>query len=934
MIIRSSPPAARRAAGPRSVPLQGRQAERLAIDEFTDTVRKGLSASLVLVGEAGIGKTRLLEYAAGAAADLQVARVVGVEPEARLAYAALHRLLRPYLDRITRLPGPQRDALAAAFGLAAGVTADRFLVGLATLTVLADVARSLPLVCLVDDAHWLDRETADVLAFVARRLHADSVGLLIAAPDEPGPRPALDGLPTLPVAGLPDRAALDLLALAAPGRIAPLVATRMVTETRGNPLALIELTAELSADQLAGGASLPDRLPLSHRMEAHFLRRVRMMPAATRSLLLIASVAPPDDLAVIWRTAALLGLPADAPDPAVAEGILVAPPAFAFQHPLIRSAVYSGAPAADRRRVHAALAEAIDREADPDRRAWHLAEATAGLDEDVAAELERASLRARARGGYATLALFLSRAAELTPDPQRRAGRLLGAAHAHLAAGEPVAAGLRLEQAAPGLRTPTMRAAAQQTRATLAWFGDGVATVVSAMMLEAATDPDLPADLSHGLLFEALTAALLSRQHTAGTTITDVARAARRAPGRGEAPASTTRLLLDAFATRVLDGFGPALPHLRAATAALRTDRELAHGSVPFAMIGNWVAEELLDDEGHEAILRHATWLARERGALHALDAALHGLGASATWAGDFAQADAVYAEAADIATMIGTGDNGAAARQIELLAWRGDEAPARAAAGAAFDDWEARRGFAVVGNHARASLAILELGHGRYQEALAWTLPGFHDDVIGQGNRMLPNLIEAAVRAGDRPSAQAALDRLAERASASGTAWALGVLARSRALLAGDDGADALYREATEHLAGSRMATELARTHLLYGEWLRRRKRRTEARGHLRIAHDAFTDMGAAAFAERTRVELLATGEHARPRAVAAGHDLTSQETRVAALAAAGATNTEIATQLFVTASTVEYHLNKIFRKLDITSRRHLARALRALPQ
>ncbi|WP_432989061.1 helix-turn-helix transcriptional regulator [Dactylosporangium sp. CA-233914] len=929
MIARSLAP-----AGPRPLPLHGRHDERLAIDEFTATVRTGLSATLVLVGEAGIGKTRLLEHAAGSAADLRVARVAGVEPEHRLAYAALHRLLRPFLDRLDRLPGPQRDALAGAFGLLAGAAADRFLVGVATLTLLADVARILPLVCLVDDAHWLDRETVAVLAFVARRLHADSVGLLIAARDEPGLVPALDGLPTLPIAGLPDQAARDLLALAAPGRIAPLVATRMVAETRGNPLALIDLTAQLSADQLAGGGSLPDRLPLSHRMEAHFLRRVRTMPAATRSLLLIASVAPPDDVAVIWRTAALLGLPADASDPAVAEGILMAASAFAFRHPLIRSAVYWGAPAADRRRVHAALAEAIDRDADPDRRAWHLAEATAGLDEDVAAELERASPRARARGGYATLAMFLSRAAELTPDPRHRAGRLLGAARAHLAAGDPVAAGRRLEQATSGLHTPTMRAAAQQTRATLAWFGDGMATVVPAMMLEAATDPDLPAELSHGLLFEALTAAMLSRQHTAGTTIADVARAARRAPGRGRAPASTTQLLLDAFATRVLDGFAAAVPHLRAAAAALCTDREPAHGSIPYAMIGGWVAEELLDDEGHEAILRHAASLARERGALHALDAALHGLGAWATWVGDFAQADAVYAEAAGIGTMIGTGDNGAAARQIELLAWRGREAPARAAADCAFNDWEARRGFAVVGSHARCSLAILELGHGRYQQALAWTLPGFHDDVVGQGNRMLPNLIEAAVRAGDRRSAQAALARLAERASASGTAWALGVLARSRALLAGDDGADALYREATEHLAGSRMSTELARTHLLHGEWLRRRKRRTEAREHLRLAHSAFTDMGAAAFAERARVELLATGQHARPRAVPAGHHLTSQEARVAALAASGATNTEIATQLFVTASTVEYHLNKIFRKLDITSRRQLARALPARPE
>lgn len=916
----------------RSVPLRGRQDERRTIDGFTATVRSGLSATLVLVGEAGIGKTRLLRHAAGAAEDLHVAHVVGVEPESRLAYAALHRLLRPYLDRLDALPEPQRAALAGAFGLAAGETADRFLVGLATLTMLAGVAERLPLVCLVDDAHWLDRETAAVLAFVARRLHADSVGLLIAARDDAALARTLDGLPTITLAGLPDGDARAVLTLAA-GHIAPQVATRLVAETRGNPLALIELTTELSEDQLAGRASLPERLPLGERLEAHFLRRVRQLPAATQSLLLIASVAPPDDAAVTWRAAALLGLPADAPDPALADGMLTAVPALTFRHPLIRSAVYSGAQPAERRRVHAALAEAIDRDADPDRRAWHLAEATAGLDERVAGELERASQRARARGGYAMLAAFLSRAAELTPDPGHRTRRLFGATQAYLVAGDPVAAELRLGQVRSGPGTPELRATAHRLRAAITWFGGNVTTVNSATMLEVATDPDVPDDLRRGMLFEAITVAMLAQRHTVGVTPADVARAALRAPGDRREPATTVRLLLDAFATRIAVGYAQAVPHLRAAVAALCVEPELSHGSVPFTMVGQFAAEDLWDDDGHLRHLRHAETLARGRGALHALYSVLYGLAAAATWAGDFARAEAHYAEAVDVGTMIGLPPDDTA-RQVELLAWRGHEARTRAAADVALTVWDAQRGYAVLGSHARNALTILELGLGHYQEALASALPGLDDGTVAHGNRMLPNLIEAAVRAGDHPTARTALARLSERATASGTPWALGVLARSRALLAADTDADALYRESAGHLAATGLATELARTHLLHGEWLRRRLRRTEARVQLRLAHDAFTDMGAAAFAERARVELLATGQRARPRAGTPDLDLTPQEARVATLAAQGATNAEIATRLFITASTVEYHLNKIFRKLDITSRRQLARTLRPAPE
>ncbi|MET7419811.1 AAA family ATPase [Dactylosporangium sp. NPDC005555] len=1043
-------------AGSASPPLHGREQERVAVDELVAAVRTGAGAgagagsgaSLVLVGEAGIGKTRLLEHAAAAAADLQVARVAGVEPEHRLAYAGLHRLLRPFLGRMDRLPGPQRAALAGAFGLAAGSTVDFFLIGLATLALLAD---GLPLLCLVDDAQWLDRETLAVLAFVSRRLDADGVGLLIAALDEPDPARELDGLPTLAITGLPDAAARDLLARTAPGPVAPAVADRIVAGTGGNPLALIELTVRLSGDQLAGGAPLPDPLPLHRRMEVYLLRKVRRLPAATQSLLLVvaatgtrsplagvaaaqlplggvtaarsplgsavaaqsplggavaarsplggavaarsplggavaarsplggavaaqlpfggavaaqlpfggvaaaqpplggavadrspiaggaavrspfgggaAASAPQDDVE-LWRAAARLGLPPDAADPAIADGILTTAHGIAFRHPLMRSAVHDAAPPAERRRVHAALAEATDRDTNPDRRAWHLAQATAGLDESVAGELGRAALQARVSGGHASLARFLSRAADLTPDPRPRARRLLAAAGAHLAADDPAAARRRLAQATPALHTPVLRATALRLRAALDRLGGGVANMTPAAMLAVAEDTDLPDDLRHGALYEALVAAIVAGRHTAGTTRTEVARAALRAAGRGDGPATTVRLLVEALATRLAVGYVPAVPRLRAAATAVHAERDLTPVG-PFSLAGHHlIAEDLWDDAGFLAGLRHTEALARQRGAPQTVIAQLIGLATAATWSGDLERAAAWHAEAAETGNLIG-GPAGDTSCQVELLAWRGLEGPARTAADTAITVWEAQRGFGSLGDNARNSLAILELGLGRYADALEHLRPAFRDDGIIHGNRMLPNLIEAAVRAGDPGTAQAALARLSERATASGTPWALGVLARSRALLAADTEAEALYHQAAGHLTGTTLATELARTHLLHGEWLRRRKRRTEARAALRTAHDAFVAMGAGAFADRARTELSATGQRARARTDAAARELTPQESQVAALAAQRATNAEIATRLFITTSTVEYHLNKIFRKLDVTSRRHLTQAL-----
>ena len=906
-------------------PLLGRHEERQALDNLLDALRDGLSGALVLTGEAGIGKTRLLDYAAEAAVDLRTVRVSGMEAEARLGFAALHRLLLPFLDRLERLPGPQRDVLGSAFGLRAGPPADRFLAGLAALTLLADAAVDQPLICLVDDAQWLDRESMEVLGLVGRRLHADDIGLVLAVRDGPAGDPsgtaAFDGLPALRVTGLSEPDATVLLGSTRTGRPSPLAVGRIVAETGGNPLALIEFGGELTS------AVLPlTPLPIGPRLEAHFLRQVRALPRETQELLLVASLAPSDDPAVLWRAAAALGLAAQALDPAVNDGILSRERHPAFRHPLIRSAVHAGADPAQRRRVHEALAAATDRATAPDRRAWHLAEAAVGLDEEVAAELERASERARSRGGYAAQGIFLARAAELTPDPHARSARLFAAARAHLVIGDAGQAQAALDQAVPGLQAPAW-AVAQRLRAAITWLQGQVRQAPAILLAAVPEARRFDERLARDMVFEALVAALLAREHTAGVTLDELARTVVDMDWDPALPTSVQDLVAYAITMRITEGYPRAVPWLLRAADALIAD-DFTEIAMPIALIAYTVAEELWDDRKFKTIVDRLTAFSRARGALHALNVTLHSQAVYAMWGGRFAAAEAYFDEADEIVSAIGMPAQRPGHR-VELLAWQGRETEARAAADVLIHRWGGQFGFAVLVSHAHHSLAVLELGLGHYKEALAWAVYGYANDCPGQGNLLLPDVVEAAVRSGDLTTAAAALDRLSERASLAGTPWALGLLARCRALSAADEDVEALYRESIDLLGRTGIATELARTHLLYGEWLRRRKRRTEARAQLRTAHDMFTGMGAEAFAERARAELLATGEHARSRTAQTDHELTPRERQVAVLAS-GSTNTEIATRLFLTVSTVEYHLNKVFRKLDITSRRQLPAALR----
>ena len=913
-------------------PLLGRHGEREAIDELLAAARDGQSGVLMLTGEPGIGKTRLLEYAAAAAADLTVVWLIGVESETQLGFGALHRLLRPFLDRVPGLPAPQRDALSTAFGLSGSEPPDRYLVGLATLTMLSALAADQPVVCLVDDVHWLDRESAEALAFTARRLHADSLALIFggraqAARPEVGAQAAFATLAAHCLGGLEPLDARALLALGVEGSLDPAVADRLVAGTGGNPLALIELTIQLSPEQLAGVAPLPARLPVSRMLDAHFRAAISALPADARTLLLLIAAAPADDAPLIWRAAGKLGLSARAADVAVERGMLTRESQPAFRHPLLRSAVYAYADPGQRRQVHAALAAACDAVGDAERSAWHRAEAAAGPDDRVAAGLETAAELARTRGGYSEQALFLSRAAELTTAPERRAERLLAAADAHLISGDPAAAGIMLDMATAHLNDPVPRARALRTRALIEMFHVRVASV-PAMLLDAvaelgARDPGMTWDL----LFEAMYAALMAREHVSGTTLVDVAKATAGAWHDPGAPDWSADLLMEGLARRVAEGHATAAPVLRTALARLRASAELKESGIPLAVLVSWAADELWDiDTLHELADRLAA-VDRSQGALYALGMTLLVAAHGEIVAGRFAEADAYYAQADDFFAATGFPADGVINRAL-LLAWSGREGELRAAlAGMVNLTGSSRAGHMLkTGLHA---LAVLDLGLGRYQSALDHALTVFGDDPPAVGNLVLPLVVEAGVRTGHHETAVAALTRMAERAQAADTPWGLGLLARCRALMSTDQHAEARYRESVELLSQVPVALDLAHTRLLFGEWLRRRRRRVEARAHLRAAYQRFDSCGAAPFAERARAELLATGEHVRKRTISAPSELTPQERQVAILAARGNTNAEIASRLFITVSTVEFHLNKVFRKLGISSRRQIASRL-----
>jgi len=903
--------------------LLDRQRERAVLDRLLGDLRSGRGRALVVRGEAGVGKSALLEYVTGAATGMRVARTAGVESEMELAFAGLHLLCAPLLDRLEGLPGPQRDALGIAFGLREGDAPDRFLIGLAVLTLLAEVAEEQPLLCVVDDAQWLDQASAQVLLFAARRLLAEPVGLVFAARD---PGEQFRGLADLEVRGLPDQDARTLLRSVVRFRLDERIRDRILAETNGNPLALLELPRGLGPAQLAGGFGLIEAQAIPARIEQGFRRRLEALPADTRSLMLVAAAEPTGDSMVVWRAAERLGIPASAGAAAQADGLLEIRTWVRFRHPLVRSAVYSAAAAAERRAAHQALAEVTDRDGNPDRRAWHLAAAAAGPNEEVAAELERSAGRAQARGGMAAAAAFLQRAAEFTGEPVLRGARALAAAQTSLQAGALDAAAELLAMAVAGPLDELQQACAALLRGQIA-FASGGGSDAPALLVKAAKQLEpLDAALARQTYLDAWLAAMFAGRFAGAGDLHEVSQAARSAPPPAGAP-SPSDLLLDGLAVLVTEGRAAAAPLLR------RAARVFAEEEISMAERLRWgflavVAAIMVWDEQHwHTIEVRQLRSCREAGLLAQLVIYVNSTAILMAWCGDFAAAASLVAEAEAIAAATGTRFAPFAA--LWLAGFRGAEAEATPLIEAVITDSRATGQGLAIQESQRFS-AVLNNGLGRYAPAAAQAQQASEQaPELFTSMWALPELIEAASRTGQTQLGADALDRLAEATSVAQTDWAQGIYARSRALLSDGEDAEGWYRQAVDRLSRTPLRPELARAHLLYGEWLRREGRRAEARTQLRTAHGMFDAIGMGAFAERAGRELAAGGETVRRRAAETHDQLTPQEAQIAQLARAGMSNPEIAAQLFLSVRTVEWHLRKVFTKLEISSRLQLQRAL-----
>jgi DNA-binding CsgD family transcriptional regulator len=907
-----------------SSPLLGRDAECREVEQLVDDVRAGHSRALVIRGEPGVGKSALLEHLVGKADRCRVIRAAGVQAEAELAFAGLHQLCTPLLDRLDRIAVPQRDALSTAFGLRIGRAPDSFLVGLAVLSLLSETASERPVICIVDDAQWLDRASAQTLGVVGRRLAAESVALVFGLRDSAKQQP-FAGLPQVALSGLRAEDARQLLAVAIPGPLDERVRDRIVAETRGNPLALLELPQGLTYAELAGGFGLPNAQALSDRIEASFRRRIAPLPADVRQLLLVAALDPTGDPDLVRRAAARLGVAAiDEPEPRF-TGLLEWGTRVTFRHPLVRSAVYRDASADQRRAAHRAIAAVTDPAVDADRRAWHMAHATAGRDEDVAAELERSAGRAEARGGSAAAAAFLERAALLAANPRERARRALAAAQAKLRTGALEAALAMLVLAEEGPLDELQRARVDRLRAQITFAAQPGGEAAKLLLGAARRFEPLDAVLARDTYLDALSASMFAGRLGGPVRLPEVARAASLAP-RPRRP-DRADLLLDALTTMGTDGYAAAIPAARRALDAFCQGDVPVEEGLRWSWLAGAIAAHLWDDESWHLVANRYLEISRHAGALNELPLALNSRTVLDVFEGSLDTAAVLVDQARAVTDTLGTGLTPYGA--LWLAAFQGREREVDDLGRTALTEAEAHgEGIGLTVTHAAA--ALLHNSLGKYQHALPDAQEaGESSQELAAPNWGLLELVESAARLGQDTVAEDAFGRLSARTHASGTAWARGIEARCRALLSRDDVAETHYREAIAWLGRCRVRTELARARLLYGEWLRRDRRRRDAREQLGIAHEMFTAMGADAFAARTRRELIATGEKARKRTVATIAHLTAREAQIARLAHEGMSNPEIGTKLFLSPRTVEYHLGNVFAKLDITSRHELSVAL-----
>ena len=906
--------------------LIGRDNETQVLESMLETTRKGEGGAIVVHGDPGIGKTALLENAVAFAADFTVLRTVGNEAEMELPYASLQEFFRPEIDQIEQLPPPQRNALEISLGRRDGQPPDQLLVGLGLLNLLSLVSTKRPVLCVVDDGQWLDAASAQVIGFAARHVSKDAVAFLF------GTRRLTDGvrgLPELSILGLGDQDARELLAIALPDRLDDHVVDRLIAETHGNPLALLELPRSLASSQFAGGFGLPVSVTLAGQIEESYRRRLAKLSSESRTLLLIAAADPTGDPGIIWGAAHILGIPENAAEAIEDDGLVEFGERVVFRHPLVRSAVYNTATPKNRRDAHRVLAEATDTASDPDRAAWHRAQASIGPNEDVAAELEASAERARSRGGFAAAAAFLERSVSLTSDLSRRAVRALRAAQAKRVAGALDAASHLAVIAERGPLDDLHQAQLDALLGQIA-FARNRGNEVSPLMLKAASRLEqIDLNLARDAYLDAMIAAIFSGHLAVEADVQAVAKAALAASPKGQVRAPD--LLLEGLSLLVTEGIGSGVTALKNALSAFRGDDLSTEDRLRWSWVAGGTAGFIWDHETWDLLTARQERLARDVGALSVLPITLSTRVSMCLFAGDAAAARSL---ADQVRIVTDASDNRPIPNPpLFIAAFHGDEA-------------EVRRLTEIITREAQSKGEGLALTRGQWATALVCNSKGRYEEAFRAAKEAVndPNdfwyrgwatveLIEAASRTNRVEDACSALQKLAEGTDASGTEWALAVQARSRALLSEGAGAEALYKEAVDRLSPTRLRTDLARSQLLYGEWLRRRKRQREARDQLRAAHELFVQSDMRGFADRAEAELLATGERARKRAVDTQVDLTPQESRISELAAEGATNQDIAERLFISSATVEYHLSKIYRKFGIRSRAQLANMLNTFP-
>lgn len=899
-----------------------RHSERARLDDFLGGIRAGRSPTLLLDGGAGVGKTVLLNYLIGEAGGVQILSMTGIQSEVTLAYAALHQLCRPISNLIDHLPAPQRDALRTIFGEVQGRSPDKFLVGLAILGLLSRAAEEQPLLCVVDDAQWVDPLSAQVLGFVARRLVAEPIGMVFATRTGSDVTWA-EGVSRLGIGGLPLSDARQLLRSLVPGRVDPRAVERIVDESEGNPLVLVEAARALRPAEIATGIML-SRPYRPSELEGHFARQLETLPPDTRTLLLVAAAEPFADPAAIARAAARLGVAQGASDPASRLGLCEPGETVRFRHPLVRAAVYRHASPASLRAAHAALAATYDPAGDPVLLAWHRSLAATGVDEEAAVELADAADRILSRGGPATAAELLRQARAITPDGDLRDRWTLMTAQAELLAGHFDGAERELIMLSARSASERLRAEAKLVAARLAFSRSrGGATI--ALFLDAAEDlVRIDAKAAQEAFLEAMSAALFAGVLTEDAGLPQVARQWQTVGGAlGDDPAH----LMEGLSSVVLSDDAGAWSELRKSLEQYR--RAAAAGISPD---GLWLAcvaaAAAWDLETWDVVSARHVATARDRGDFSELPIALSSRAFVPLFKGDLDAAADIVMEMDTITAA--TGEAVSPYGAIGLAAIRGHADTLTSLVETATADAQRRAdgtGIAI----AHWGTALFSNSCGQYQRAAesARKAVALHHSLHATGGWAMVELVEALARSDKRDEAKEVASHFAALAEAGGTVWATAVLNRAKGLISDDDAAEAHFLEALRGLSGTAARLDLARTNLVYGEWLRRRRRLSDARAQLTLAYESFASMGADGFAARALAELRAAGASARPSA-SAPTGLTPQESHIARLASQGLTNSEIASRLFLSPRTVEYHLSKVFTKLKIGSRHELRRGLR----